>query len=86
MAVTKNNPSDLQRAAFILSIIGFFVPFLPIIALVFGILTKKEKPNNWRAKWAIGLGIAGIATSGFVILIFISYLVTVVGNSVMGSL
>jgi pheromone shutdown protein TraB len=81
--VTNNSPvSDLQRAGFILSIIGVFIPVLSILAIVFGALTKKEKPNNWRAKWSIGLGIFGFITTLIVFYLFISIILAVIGSTI----
>ncbi|AKM82723.1 TPA: hypothetical protein DD449_00700 [Candidatus Berkelbacteria bacterium] len=76
--------SSLQKAAFTFGIIGVFIPFFPIVAIVLGAVTKKELPDNWRAKWAIGLGIFGILTSFLVIFAFISYLALIIGNIILG--
>lgn len=81
----SNVASDLQKSAFVFGIIGFFIPLFPIVAIVLGALTNKEKPNNWRSKWAIGLGIVGILSTLAVTLVILSVLINVVGNAVMSS-
>ena len=86
METPKKEVSQIQKAAFVLSIIGIFIPIIPVMAIVFSGLTLKEKPNNWRAKWALGLGIIGLVTSLFIGFIMISYLVYAIFNSALGSL
>jgi hypothetical protein len=82
---TKHDVSQLQKGAFILSIIGIFIPIIPILAIVFSGLTLKEKPGNWRAKWGLGFGIIGLITSIIISFIIVSYLILVITSVTIGA-
>lgn len=57
--IEKKQPSALQTAALVCGIVGFFTLITSIFAVIFGLITLKERPNT-MAKWGIGLGTAMI--------------------------
>jgi len=56
----EKKPSGLQTAALVMGILGFFIPFITsLLAIIFGAITLKEKPNG-KAVAGLTLGIITI--------------------------
>jgi Tfp pilus assembly protein PilE len=67
---TAKKASGLQTAALVMGILGFFIPFITsLLAIIFGAITLKEKPN--------GKAVAGL-TLGIISLLFIPILASMV--------
>lgn len=65
---TTNKISGLQTAALVMGILGFFIPLTNVLAIIFGTITLKEKPNG-KALAGLILGIISLLITLIIILI-----------------